>query len=255
MAILTRNNIVTNGLVFCLDASNTLSYTSGSASWRNVAGTGSWTITNGTAITATFETNPPAIFVTQSTSTAESSIFGFSNFPFSENLSIELWYKTRTTGSGVNNQGQSPGIIQIGDYNGNASFTLWDWSANTPGQHTIRTFINNGNTWSHSLTSNTIYSDSQWVDKYHHIVMNFSGSLGKWNKYNLYIDGVLQSTVNFTIPFPSASISGGNTTYIPGAAGGAARNSYAVVRIYNRELTVSDITQNYNATKTRFGLT
>ena len=84
--------------------------------------------------------------------------------------------------------------------------------------------------------------------------MNFSGSAGKWNKYNLYIDNVLQSTINFTIPFPSASISGNGTLNLPGASGGNARNSYNSIKVYNKELTTTEMLQNYNAYKSRFGL-
>lgn len=243
--------IVTSGLVYYVDAANTLSYISGSTSWKSLVSTGSLTISQGTFITSSFEPNPPAIYVTQSFNNNQNVING--NFPFSENLSIELWYKTATTGSGAVNQFQSPGIIQIGNYATNASLTLWDWSSGTPGNHTIRTFINNGSVWSHTATSTT-YSDAVWVDKYQHIVMNFSGSAGKWNRYNLYINSTLQTTVNFTVPFPSASIAGGNNLLIPGANGGGARNSYGMIRVYNKELSLSDITQNYNALKGRFGL-
>ena len=243
--------IVTNGLVYYVDAANTLSYISGSASWNSLVSTGSLTISQNTLTTSSFEPNPPAIYVTQSFFNNQNVING--SFPFSENLSIEVWYKTATTGSGFASQFQSPGIIQIGNYASNASLTLWDWSAGTPGNHTIRTFVNNGSTWSHTATSTT-YSDAVWVNKYQHIVMNFSGSAGKWNSYNLYINSTLQTTINFTVPFPSASIAGGNNLLIPGANGGGARNSYGIVRVYNKELSLSDITQNYNALKSRFGL-
>jgi hypothetical protein len=243
--------IVTSGLVYYVDAANTLSYISGSASWKSLVSTGSLTISQNTLTTSSFEPSPPAIYVTQSFNNAQSVING--SFPFSENLSIEVWYKTATTGSGFASQFQSPGIIQIGNYATNASLTLWDWSAGTPGNHTIRTFINNGTVWSHTATSTT-YSDAVWVNKYQHIVMNFSGSAGKWNSYNLYINSTLQTTVNFTVPFPSASIAGGNNLLIPGANGGGARNSYGMIRVYSKELSLSDITQNYNALKSRFGL-
>jgi hypothetical protein len=235
-----------------LDAANTLSYISGSTSWKSLVSTGSLTISQNTLTTSSFEPNPPAIYVTQSFFNSQNVING--SFPFSENLSIEVWYKTATTGSGFASQFQSPGIIQIGNYASNASLTLWDWSAGTVGLHNIRAYINNGTTWSHVASSTTFYTDAAWVNKYQHIVLNFSGSAGKWNRYNLYINSSLQATVNFTIPFPSASIAGGNNLLIPGANGGGARNSYGIVRVYNKELSLSDITQNYNALKGRFGL-
>jgi hypothetical protein len=245
-------NIVTNGLVYYLDAANPTSYISGSASWNTLINTGSFTISNNTQITSSFQVNPPAIYLTQSRASSQNAINGA--FPFSENLSIEVWYKTDTTASGFASQQESPGIIQIGNYASNASLTLWDWSAGTPGSHRMNTYVNNGTIWSHVASSTIAYTDAAWVGKYQHIVLNFSGSAGKWNRYNLYINSVLQSTINFTIPFPSSSIAGGNNVFTPGALGGSARNSYGVIRIYNRELTLADINQNYNANKTRFQL-
>jgi hypothetical protein len=196
-------------------------------------------------------TNPTALYISQSASNSN-NLFTC-GLPFTENASIELWYKTDTTGSGFANQSQSPGIIQIGSYASNASLTLWDWSQGTPGQHNIRTFVNNGTVWS-NLASSTLYSDNQWVGKYHQIVMNFSGSAGKWNSFNLYVDTAFIYTVNFTNPFPSASIAGGNTIYAPAASGGSAKNSYGMLRQYNKTLTQAEILQNYNATKGRFNL-
>jgi hypothetical protein len=256
MAVYTRNNIVTNGLALYLDASNRMSYTSGSTRWNSIIGTGSFIIKNTINSTASFQSNPDAIYVFQPTGSAgfdSSNITG--SFSFSENQCIEFWYKTATTASGLSTQIESPGILQIGQYNQNASLTLWDWSVGTPGSHRVNTYVNNGATWSHVVSSTTSYSDASWVNRYHHIVMNFSGSAGKWNRYNLYIDSVLQATINFTTPFPSASISSGNTLYAPAANGGKASNSYGLIRVYNKELSIEEITQNYNATKTRFGLT
>lgn len=255
MAFIHSPKIVTDGLVLYLDAANSKSYVSGSTVWNSMVSASFFTVNNPSLSTSSFEINPPAIYITQPSGiggTNSDAITG--SFSFSENLSIELWYKTLTTGSGISNLIESPGILQLGSYNTNASLTLWDWSVNTPGVHNIRTFINNGATWSHQVLSTTNYTDNQWVGRYHHIVLNFSGSAGKWNRYNLYIDGILQTTVNFTTPFPSASIAGGNKLYAPAANGGSARNSYAILKIYNRELTMQEMAQNYNATKGRFGL-
>ena len=247
-------NIVNDSLVSTLDAANNKSYTSGSLNWGNLVTTSlSGSILTGNLTTIIgLNTNPTALFISQST-TNTSNLFT-ARLQFAENASIELWYKTDTTGSGFISQFQSPGIIQIGSYATNASLTLWDVSSNTAGQHSIRTYVNNGTVWSHVVSSTLSYSDSSWVGKYHQIVMNFSGSAGKWNSYNLYIDTTLAATINFTIPFPSASIAGGNTLYAPGANGGSAKNSYGLLRQYTKALTQQEILQNYNATKSRFNL-
>jgi len=254
MSSLGGPNIVTNGLVSTLDAANARSYTSGSLKWNNPVNqslSGSISVSSATT-TMSLNTNPTALYISQSASNSN-NLFTC-GLLFTENASIELWYKTDTTGSGFVSQFQSPGIIQVGSYASNASLTLWDWSSSTPGQHNIRTFVNNGTVWSHTVSSTVNYSDSNWVEKYHQIVMNFSGSAGKWNSYNLYIDTVLAATINFTIPFPSGSIAGGNTIYAPAANGGSARNSYGMLRQYNKTLTQAEIQQNYNATKSRFNL-
>lgn len=253
MSSLGGPNIVTDGLVSTLDAANARSYTSGSLTWNNPVNqslSGSISVSSATA-TMSLNTNPTALYISQSaSSTANLFTCGLA---FTENASIELWYKTDTTGSGFVNQSQSPGIIQIGNYASNASLTLWDWSQGIPGQHNVRTFVNNGNIWSH-LQSSTLYSDNAWVGKYHQVVMNFSGSAGKWNSFSLYVDTAFIYTVNFTIPFPSGSISGGDKIYAPGANGGSARNSYGMLRQYSKALTQAEILQNYNATKSRFNL-
>lgn len=253
MASIGGPNIVESGLVSTLDAANIKSYTSGSLKWNSLvtpALSGS-ILTGNLSTIIGLNTNPTALFISQSTSNSN-NVFT-AGLQFAENASIELWYKTDTTGSGIANQSQSPGIIQIGSYATNASLALWDWSAGTAGQHNIRTFVNNGSVWS-DLASSTLYSDSQWVGKYHQIVMNFSGSAGKWNSFSLYIDTALAYTLNFTIPFPSASIAGGNVLYAPAASGGSAKNSYGLLRQYTRALTQQEILQNYNAQKSRFGL-
>jgi len=245
-------NIVTNGLVLALDAGNTKSYQSGSLTWTNLSNkTISSSINVGGGNVSVVQ-NPTALYISQSSGYPSSTLFT-SPFTPSENFSIELWYKTDTTGSGIGIQAESPGIIQLGNYNNNASLTLWDWSVGTPGQHIIRTYVNNGATWSH-VASSSLYSDNTWVGKYHQIVMNFSGSAGKSNSYSLYIDTAFIYTINFTIPFPSASIGGGNNITAPAANGGSAKNSYAVLRQYNKALSIEEITQNYNAMKGRFGL-
>lgn len=247
-------NIDENRLVSVLDAANTKSYTSGSLRWNNLATPAlSGSILPGSATTIVgLSTNPTALFISQSNNNIRDLFTA--GLQFAENASIELWYKTDTTGSGIATQFESPGIIQIGSYASNASLTVWDWSVNTPGRHNITTFVNNGSVWSHIASSTLSYSDSNWVGKYHQIVLNFSGSAGKWNSYNLYIDTVLAATINFTIPFPSGSIARGNILYAPGANGGSARNSYGLLRQYTRALTPQEILQNYNATKGRFDL-
>ncbi len=253
MATLYSPSISTSGLTSCVDVSNPRSYFSGSGTWTNlVPGGANATVSTYSGATQTFyETNPPAIRILQGASNSNNL---FSQvFTFSENFTAIIWYKPAATASGIANQTESPGIFQFGAYAQNSSLTIWDWSVNTPNNHKVSTYVNNGSTWSHNVQSTTTYSDAVWCNRYHHIVAAFSGSAGKWNSYKLYVDGTLQSTINFTAPFPSGSIFN-SSTFAPAANGGSANNSYSSVYFYNREFNQAEIIDNYNATKGRFGL-
>lgn len=93
MAVNTRNNIVTNGLVLYLDAANRISYVSGSSSWNNLVGSPSGTLTN----------NPPF-----SNLVGGSFLFGtgssFVSIPETNltNWSVSAWFKYNYTASNTN---------------------------------------------------------------------------------------------------------------------------------------------------------
>jgi hypothetical protein len=242
MSYFNGAKIITQNLSNYYDAGNLKSYVTGSTVWRNIIGGGLVSLPSLMAYQSSalnLQGNPAWTFP----------------FNFTPNFTVELWYKTYTTGSAFTDQSKSPGIIQIGTYNGNGSLTLWDWSQGQAiGNHSIRSFINNGATWTTSQGSSTTYSDPAWLD-WHQIVMVFDGAT-KWDRYNLYIDKVPQFSYNFVgSSFPSSSIAGGNNIYITGAAGGATNNDYAILRTYNYAMNLQDIINNYNNTKGRFGLT
>ena len=236
---------LTQNLSNYYDAGNLKSYATGSTVWKN--------FTTGNTVSV-----PSIVAYDSSSLNIQSNPNWTFPFNFVPNFSIELWYRTYTTGSGGVVQALSPGIIQIGTYNGNASLTVWDWSASLPsGSHQIKTYINNGATWT-GVTTSTTYTDTgsystNWL-RWHQIVMVFDGAT-KWDRYNLYIDTVLQSTYNFVgSSFPSASIAGGNNIYVTGASGGLTNNNYAILRTYDYAMSRENIITNYNNTKGRFGL-
>jgi hypothetical protein len=166
-------------------------------------------------------------------------------------MTFEIWYRTFTNASGIANQSESPGIFQLGNYATNASFTIWDWSASTPGIHNIRTFINIGTTWSHLGFSSKNYSDAEWVGKWHQILITLSGS-GGWQYYTLYIDTILQTSI--TLSSTVTSISNSNSIGFPYGGGGAYNNSYSSFKIYNKVLSDVEIRRNYDVMRGRFGI-
>lgn len=239
MALSHSPNIVTDNLQFYYDAVNKRSYNHGITSWIDLIRNTSNSLSNINSFDQNLGIN-----------TLTSLLFS-RTFNFVANMTFEIWYRTFTNASGISNQSESPGIFQLGNYNANASFTIWDWSAYTPGIHNIRTLVNIGATWSHQGSSINNYTDAQWVGKWHQIVTVFSGT-GGWQTYQLYIDKILQTTINLSSTV--TSISGGNILGFPLGGGGAYNNSYSSLKVYNKSLSLKEITQNYDAMRGRFGL-
>jgi hypothetical protein len=98
-------------------------------------------------------------------------------------------------------------------------------------------------------TTNTLFSTTTLINQLHyHVVGTYNG-----NNKILYINGVSEASATLTnaINNTSAVASIGylrsvNTQYLNG--------SIPIARVYNRALSASEILQNYNAQKLRFGL-
>lgn len=101
-----------------------------------------------------------------------------------------------------------------------------------------------------TLVSNSTYPKNNW---YHAVLSRTDNNNGTYTN-RLYINGVLDNTTTVGyIPIDGAGLLGiglsincTNVGYWPG--------KIAMSRIYNRDLLASEILQNYNALKSRFGL-
>ena len=237
--------IVTNGLVLYFDAASMQSYTSGSTIFRNL-NSGYTNITssilqnqNSTVTLPQYTSDGGGSFLFNGTGSAilvsnNPQTAGF--WPKSQ-LTLETWFKTPGTGSG-----------QLGGA-GIFGFTYGIiCTINPAGQ--IRIAYNSSTTGSNGFTLGGVnYYDNTW----HHIVSQTNG-----NTVFLYIDGVLkaQSTSvvapwTGTSPWPTNALNTGrdnnnNNFFFSGSIG--------PVRVYDRALSAAEVLQNYNATKTRFGL-
>jgi len=197
MAISRGPKLVTNGLVFCVDAADKNSYIGSGTTWTDVSGNAyNGTLTNG----PTFNGSNGGKFGTQSTSF---------NGIISKTLSNADGYEIRTS-------------------NGATSTT------------TIVEFRYVGD--SASIGFGTL-TNGIW---YHLVATGANGS------QKTYINGV-QAGSNTIALSPSANSNSlviGKLAY----AGLYANMTMGCARIYNRALTASEIQQNYNSTKPRFGL-
>ena len=216
--------IVTNGLVLALDAGDRNSYVSGSTTWFDLAGTNNGTLTNG----PTFNTGSGGSIVFDGiddyvlTSTINHNI-GTGNFTYA------AWvYPTGLKAVGAT----LASFIGNGDYSPTFGFDL----NNYPNQ--LGYYWNGWKGFGSNPTLN------QW----NYVVMTRVGTL---------ITGYLNSvacpiayTDTQTMVNSQNVLGRSGVTYAPDVFKGNISNT----QIYNRALTASEVLQNYNATKGRFGL-
>jgi hypothetical protein len=246
--------IVTNGLVLALDAGNTLSYTSGSTTWKDLSGNNnSGSLVNGpgfsndNAGSITFDGvndyvncgNEPSLQITGSITT-ETWVYLTS---LTNSLDLNLLGKYSNSG-GSNNQGwllfKSTGNYQsFGPGNTGPSSNEFSWLATSNGNFS-GALIGTGE----QVLANTWY----------HVVGVFKSSN---NSMQIYVNGVLKRSVtrtgqtfgvllNANRNVCIGSTPDDNTRYVQGRI--------PLSMVYNRALSDAEILQNYNATKGRFGL-
>ena len=225
-------DIVSNGLVLNLDAGNPNSYqTYFGNTWKDISGNASnGTLTGGPP---TFNSGNGGSFVFNGSNDYVACPSGFANF--TGGVTMEAWvYPTSTDfysrifdfSNGANNNNV---LLSRFGTSLNASFWI---------------FNNGGN--SHIASTGDAYSNNSWQ----HWVATANGT-----NFKLYKNGVENnSSVNSNLPE--------NVTRANNWIGRSAWNedayykgNIAMARVYNRALSAAEILQNYNATKSRFGLT
>jgi hypothetical protein len=228
MAGTVAPNVVTDGLVLYVDAANTKSYVSGSTTWVDMAAGNNGTLINGP---------------TYSSANGGSIVFDGSNDYVSlgnnldQNgpLTIMSWIYTTTVNSGAR------AIISNCNVGGNQQDYVLEIN---------RTAGKVGAFWGDVLllVSNQLLVINQW----YYVGFVRSGSTSNWT-LNLYINETNDSTTTTSVN-PNAT----NTSTSIGRAGDFPSQYFSGrisnTQIYNRALSATEVLQNYNATKTRFGL-
>jgi hypothetical protein len=225
--------VVTNGLVLALDAGDRNSYMSGSTTWIDLAGTNNGTLTNG----PTFSTGSGGSIVFDGINDSVVLLR-----PVQDDFSLSCWFKTNQVASGPGFPQWYGGmglvdceVVNIVDDFGTsmgAGKVLFGVGRNTPSSDL-------------TITSSLTYNDNIW----HNMVATRVRSTGT---ITLYIDaqqvatgtGGTQSLTSATnMRIGAIQV---NNNFFSG--------NIASTQIYNRALTASEVLQNYNATKGRFGL-
>jgi hypothetical protein len=237
MAFSYSPKIITEGLVLYLDAANPYSYVSGSTSWNDISRGGN----NGTLVNGpTFSSANNGSIVFDGTNDYVNC--GNSTALNSSNITFSTWIRRTASWN-------FPGSCIFwakpnGDFTGNGFYI----EPYTPGRDVL-TVITNGAAGSYfldTISSNSRFALNTWI--------NFAFTLNG-NTPNMYFNGVLSSTTVGGVP---AITSTSDTKYILSNSpiyGNYTPGNIAITQIYNRALSAQEVLQNYNATKTRFGLT
>jgi hypothetical protein len=213
--------IITDGLVFNLDAGFTPSYPRGGTTWYDVGGSNNGALTNGPTFTSS---NGGGVVFDGTNDYIKSS---FSSVPV-----------------------QGPGTISFFGYYSLVSgvlnaITLIKTIGGTQGlQIGIRTsgivWVYGGNTLL-NYTTPTLNQIAQWT-------LTFNGP-----SLQMYINGVLDSSTN-----SASNQSGSSDTFYMGTYSDGGLEAFPGTiyncQVYNRLLSSSEILKNYNAQKGRFGL-
>ena len=230
-------DIVRTGLVLDLDAAQPLSYKGTGTSWNDLSGTGN----NGTLVnTPTYDTSGYFNFdYTQSESVSFSSSSSI-QFLNRSAYTLEAWvYPTRNPGAANYTGIFDREDTSTGSRDGYNIFFLG--SATTDTYFYTERFVAGVNGFTF-ITLNQSVSVNNWS----HIVATYDGTT-----LTLYRNGSSVGTPATT----TGNITNTSKTLTVGVRGGNYFGGrIANAKIYNRALTASEIQQNYNALKHRFGL-
>jgi hypothetical protein len=237
-------NIVTDGLVLCLDAANPRSYPLSGTSWNDLSGNGNHgTLTNGP---------------TFNSANAGALVFDGSNDYININrvlssvgskATIETFFRSTAP------EGTDLFCLILGWGDGNnyySQFGIGNWGSFSSSE-SIFVGVNAQNVVISEDGGQAKYHDGKW----HHAV----ATLGA-NNYRIYVDGEQKTT---TLHFGSTSynpsnlfnFSSGTVSRIGsrpyGGGQGYFNGHIAFVKVYNRVLSANEVKQNLNATRGRYG--
>jgi hypothetical protein len=243
MAISRGPKIVTNGLVLALDAADKNSYSGTGTNWQDLSGmTNNGTLTNG----PTFSGGNGGSIVFDGTN---DKITTSANFTIGSTTqkSYSIWFKTASSTAqsliflGANLNDYKWQYIQI-DSGGTLSVMFGDNSF-----YNIR---KNGISGFNLITGNWVHLG---------VTVNTNNSAG--NRVNIYVNGIRYPISSFDndsgnpfydgamyLQLGAANLGQGSDFYYP------LTGQISNVALYKIELTNQQILQNYNATKSRFGL-
>lgn len=236
MAIAYNPSILTNGLVLCLDAANAKSYPGSGTSWTD--------LTNPTTIGTL--TNGPTFSSTNGGNIVFDGTDDYVNVPHNASYNLGTAFTIIMVTSGTSYTGFKNWIVKGSGsgwsnatgwkaHTGNGSFDLsWYWVF---GNGTTHVEIPPFSTWSKS--------NDTWPFYFMAIQRQSDNSFAR------YLNGRYETTASSL----TGSVDTTSSMTIGGGSGeGTINGKIALLQIYNRALTQTELNQNYNAVKSRYSL-
>jgi hypothetical protein len=235
-----RQNIVTNGLVMYLDAGSRMSYPGSGTTWSDLSGNkNSGSLVN----SPTFDSNNQGNIVFNGTNNYMTAAGGI---PSGTSLFTLSFWVNFTSISGSFGGSIRAAVLASGNTVGTMEFVVQTID-NTPGTPYL---IYYGHYGPGGIGSCVALTPNMPLLQYHNIVLVRDGAAS--NK--IYQNGVMLVNGNVSNNFTAGTF---NIAAAPSQAlyAGYLNGRIANILRYNRALSDQEINQNYNATKTRFGLT
>jgi len=227
MGVFAGPEIVSDGLVLSLDAGNTKSYPGSGTTWTDLSGNGNnGTLTNG----PTYSSSNGGSLVFDGTNdfVLSSSVATYGN-----NTTWEAWVYC-TADVSTYNMFMGRYLPYFAFYGGNSLYFSNQIAGN---QRTIQTATNlSYNTWYHATFTTSYDGVNTTMKIYTNGVETASGT---W--------AGAQGNYNYKFMIGDGNNSADNTWY-------PFQGRVSNVKVFNRTLTASEISQNFNALRGRFGI-
>lgn len=238
MSYYTGPDITSNNLIMCVDAANTKSYSGTGTAWNDLCNNGM-----GVTVTANYNFNALRGGSFLNTTSGDSGGMTVSLTNFSKTVGTMEFWASATSWNDSNGL-----FVNRADTVSNAADWLWFgvWS----GGSTLYFRTGDGtNCCNNDLTVNS-WSSIHPTGVWGQYVVSWSSG----NTARIYFNGRLRasrsiSSIPSTNPSATGQIGIGHTSTNSRWLG-----YIASVKMYNRQLTDAEISQNYNAVKSKFGL-
>ena len=238
MSGISGPKIITSGCVLSLDAADIFSYPRTGTTWRDLSGNNNnGTLTNGPTFSAA---NMGSISLDGADDQIDCGTN--SSLNISDNLTLGIWVK-------FNSLSSAPSLITKQWCSGNQFSYAWSILSDGRMYYGFDSDGNCGSITGEYTSTNAVCTTGIW---YCLNVVHTSTSI------NLYSNGrLIPGTISGgygTIYISSVPVRLGVYRNLSGAFANYLNGNIAQTVIYNRALTAAEILQNYNATKSRFGL-